>query len=121
MALAIMKILDDIAINHISTYFKLLSDPTRLKVLNILRDGERNVGNLTDIVGGSTANISKHLAMLAKQGFVTREARGTTVYYQIADPVIFDLCDLVCGHLAKQLAIHSALAARLDAHASNKK
>ena len=46
--------------------------------------------------------VSRHLALLTTHGLVARESRGTSVYYRIADPSVYQLCDLVCGNLARQ-------------------
>lgn len=108
-----METLDDIAIAHIANYFQALAEPMRLKVLNTLRSGERNVGELAELLGCTTANISKHLSLLAQSGFVAREARGNAVYYRIADPAIFDLCNLVCGQVGKRLAAQAEMATKL--------
>jgi DNA-binding transcriptional ArsR family regulator len=98
-----MEALDDRALDQVAEYFRALSEPLRLKLLNALREGPRNVGELTDLLGCSQANVSKHLALLSKIGLVEREARGTSVYYQIADPRTYQLCDLVCGQIAQRL------------------
>ena len=108
-----MDQLDDLAITHIAGYFQALSEPMRLKVLNALRSGDRNVGELADLLGCTTANISKHLSLLAKSGFVERETRGNAAYYRIADPAIFDLCNLVCGQIRKRLADQASAAAKM--------
>ena len=71
-------------------------------VLSLLRDGERNVGELAQACGYTSANISRHLAVLSKHGLVAREARGTSVYYRFADASVYALCDLVCGSIARQ-------------------
>jgi len=98
-----MEGLDDRALARVADYFKALAEPPRLKLLNALREGERNVTELTALLGCSQANVSKHLAMLADHGFVRRESRGTSVYYRIADPRTYQLCDLVCGQIAERL------------------
>ncbi len=97
-----MEKLSDQALAHVAQYFQALAEPTRLRILNTLRAGEHNVGDLTALCGCSTANVSRHLAALAKQGMVVREGRGTSVYYRIADAAIFELCDLVCCSIARQ-------------------
>ena len=84
-----------------ASYFQALSEPTRL-LLNLLRSGERNVGDLAQLTGYTSANVSRHLAFLMQQGLVGREARGTSVYYRIADASVYALCDLVCGSIARQ-------------------
>lgn len=91
------------AIAEVATYFQALSEPTRLHILNWLRQGERNVGELAQLCGFTAANISRHLAVLMQQGLVAREGRGTSVYYRIADESVYALCDLVCGNIARRL------------------
>jgi len=98
-----MQALDEGALGHVADYFRALSEPLRLRLLNALRDGPVNVGDLTLQLGCSQANVSKHLALLAKIGLVKRESRGTSVYYQIADPRTYEMCDLVCGQIAQRL------------------
>lgn len=91
------------ALVQVASYFQALSEPTRLTLLNLLRDGERSVGELAQLTGFTTANASRHLSLLCQRGLVTRESRGTSAYYRIADPSVFALCDLVCGNVAQQL------------------
>lgn len=97
-----MKSLPPEALEQVATYFQALSEPTRLRILNFLRDGERSAGELATLCGYTGANISRHMAMLTAQGLVAREARGTSVYFRIADQSVYDLCDLVCGNIARQ-------------------
>ena len=98
-----MKGMDRGALRQVAAYFQALSEPTRLQILNLLRDGERNVGALAQLCGYTAANISRHLSMLVQQGLVEREHRGTAVYYRIADPSGYALCDLVCGNIGRRL------------------
>jgi len=91
------------ALEKVAAYFQALSEPTRLTLLNLLRAGERNVGDLAQLSGYTAANVSRHMALLTQQGLVARESRGTSVYYRIADPSVYQLCDLVCGNLARHL------------------
>ena len=88
---------------EVAAYFQALSEPTRLQILNLLRSGERNVGEIAQDCGFTAANVSRHLTLLTKQGMVAREGRGTSVYYRIADESIYALCDLVCGNIARQM------------------
>jgi DNA-binding transcriptional ArsR family regulator len=105
----ILQALDDRALGHVAEYFRALSEPLRLKILNALRDRARNVGELTELLGSSQANVSKHLATLTRLGFVERSARGTSAYYRIVDPQIYQLCDLVCGQMAQRFASQAQL------------
>lgn len=91
------------ALEQVAGYFQALSEPTRLALLNLLRGGERKVGDLAQLSGFTAANVSRHLTLLTKHGLVARESRGTSVYYRIADESVYALCDLVCGSVARQL------------------
>ncbi|NNG16316.1 MAG: winged helix-turn-helix transcriptional regulator [Gemmatimonadales bacterium] len=83
--------------------FRALAEPMRLRLLNALRPRARSVGELVGLTGTSQANVSKHLQLLYKQGFVDREKDGTTIYYRIADPMVFEMCDLVCDGIQQDL------------------
>ena len=98
-----MEGLSEQALQQVAAYFRALSEPTRLQILNLLRSGERNVGEIAQLCGYTGANISRHLAYLMQQGLVARESRGTSAYYRIADESVYALCDLVCGSIARQL------------------
>ena len=97
-----MKNLPPEALQQVAAYFQTLAEPTRLRILNFLRQGEHNVGELAQLCGFTAANISRHLSLLTQHGLVARESRGTSVYYRIADPAVYSLCDLVCDNIAKQ-------------------
>jgi ArsR family transcriptional regulator len=85
-------------IDLVAERFRTLGEPTRLILLDQLRRGqERSVNQLVDATGAGQANVSKHLQILLAAGFVSRRKDGTTVYYRLADPTVFQLCDLVCG------------------------
>jgi DNA-binding transcriptional ArsR family regulator len=98
-----MERLSDEAIKHVAAYFTALSEPTRLRILNLLREQEQSVGALADLCNCSVANISRHLSLLTQRGLVRRESRGNSAFYSIADPSIYALCDLVCNSIARQL------------------
>ncbi|HEX5984558.1 MAG TPA: metalloregulator ArsR/SmtB family transcription factor [Solirubrobacterales bacterium] len=85
--------------------FRALSDPTRLRILDHLRSHEEaSVGELTETLGTSQQNVSKHLSALLAEGFVARRKRGTSSLYRIADPGVHELCDGVCAGIEAQLA-----------------
>jgi DNA-binding transcriptional ArsR family regulator len=87
----------------VAEYFKVLSEVSRLQVLCALRSGQKNVTEIMEITGLRHANISKHLQILAQVGIVSRHPQGVSVYYQIIDPAIFDICDIVCKSLETRL------------------
>ena len=88
----------------IADRFRVLAEPVRLRLLDSLRDGEATVGELAGRLGTSQQNVSKHLAVLVGAGLVGRERRGNRVMCHIADMEVFDLCELVCGGMARQIA-----------------
>jgi len=94
----------------IAERFRVLAEPMRVRLLDSLRDGEATVGELAERLGTSQQNVSKHLAVLVNAGLVARERRGTRAVCRIADPTVFDLCEAVCGGLARQVAdVHALL------------
>jgi DNA-binding transcriptional ArsR family regulator len=96
--------LDSTALEELARYFGALATPIRLKILDALMGGERNVGELTALTGCTQANVSKHLAVLAQNGMVGKRPSGTSVYYRIVDPRVHKLCALVCDSLGRRYA-----------------
>ena len=103
-----MSQLDEQVFGHVARFFQALAEPMRLKILNGLRDGEKNVSELVEVSGGTQANVSKHLALLRDAKIIKRESRGTKAYYSIADQRIYELCNLVCGQIASQMSLDAA-------------
>jgi len=95
--------LNDVNAALVAERFRTLGEPMRLRLLQALRDGERSVGELVEEVGAGQANVSKHLQLLHRMGFVQRRKEGTTALYRIADPNVFRLCELVCGGMRDEL------------------
>lgn len=87
----------------IAQRFRVLSEPTRLKLLDHLRDGSATVGELQDATGASQQNVSKHLGVLHGAGIVERTKVRNQVHYAISDPSVFDLCEHVYGGMRRQL------------------
>ncbi len=90
------------ALGLMANFFKVLSEVSRLQIVCSLKTGAKNVSEIVEETGLGQANVSKHLNMLTKAGIVTREPKGICVYYKIANPFLFDLCDLVCDVLSLQ-------------------
>lgn len=116
-----MEGLTNDALAQVASYFQALSEPTRLQIINLLREQERNVGELAQLCGYSSANISRHLTLLTQRGLVSRESRGNSAYYRIADPSVYDLCDLVCGSIARQFEISARRRAAFAASAPRRR
>jgi DNA-binding transcriptional ArsR family regulator len=88
----------------IAERFRVLAEPMRIKLLDELREGPATVGELQARIGASQQNVSKHLGVLLSARIVSRTKNGTSAVYEIADEGVFELCDLVCGGLRRQLA-----------------
>jgi DNA-binding transcriptional ArsR family regulator len=95
--------LPDDLIELIARRFHVLADPTRIKLLDLLRHGEASVQELTETIGSTQQNVSKHLGVLLQAGIVVRRKLGNYAYYSIADQGVFTLCEDVCGSLAEQV------------------
>ena len=92
-----MADLPDEALDQVADYFRALSEPTRLQILELLRKHERSVGELARLCGFSAANVSRHLAVLNRHGLVARRSRGNSALYRTGDEAVYALCDLACG------------------------
>ena len=90
-------------LDSVATRFRILGVPLRLQILNELANGERTVSALVEATGSTQPNVSKHLTTLLAHRLVRREKRGNLAYYSIADPAIFDLCEIVCGNIERAL------------------
>jgi len=84
---------------RIADVLKAMADPTRLKILHSLQQGERCVSDILEVVGGSQANVSKHLSVLKRAGLVESRRDGLNVFYEISDEGVFTICRNVCDSL----------------------
>lgn len=83
---------------------KVLTDPTRLMIVDSLRGGDRSVGDLADRIGVALPNASQHLAVMRKAGLVDGRRVGTTIVYRLAEPTIVDACDIVQRIVERRIA-----------------
>ena len=88
----------------IAQRFRIIGEPMRIRLLDALRDGPMTINELTDTVGATQQNVSKHIGVLAQANIVGREKDGNRVRCFIADQTVFELCELVCGGLRDQVA-----------------
>ncbi len=108
---AIAHPLPEDLVELIAQRFRALSEPTRIKLLDRLRDGEATVLELTASIGTTEQNVSKHLGVLHRAGIVARRKQGNFSYYSIDDEGFFDLCEHVCGSLRHRFeALHEIVA-----------
>ena len=90
-------------------FFKTLSHPARVAILDLLRDGEKSVNELTELLGADQSTISQQLARLRNGNLVDSRKEGTSVYYSIRDPMIFQLMDVAKELFSRQLISHQEL------------
>jgi DNA-binding transcriptional ArsR family regulator len=114
-----MKTFSDAVLTQVAAYFQVLAEPMRLKILNLLRSGDRTVGQVVEALEGNQANVSKHLRILLDAGIVSRRTEGTSAIYGITDPAIFDLCDIVCDRLAARFEAQNMLRESLTRRETN--
>ncbi len=93
----------------IAARLRVIGDPTRIRILDLLRDEELTVTEITDCLGTSQQNASKHLGLLLQAGILARRKQGNSSIYSIADAGVYELCEQVCGGLQLQLAELTAL------------
>ncbi len=93
----------------VARLFGILSEPSRLALLQALHDGPLTVSQLIDACCMKQANVSKQLAVLHDHALVKRKREGISVRYEIADPTIFALCDLVCRKMGRDAQCAVAL------------
>jgi DNA-binding transcriptional ArsR family regulator len=99
-----MARLTDASSQLVAKRFAALSDPTRLRMLDVLHErGEVSVGDLAAGVDTTYANASKHLAVLLAERMVGRRRDGARALYRIADPTLMRICDEVCAGIRVQL------------------
>jgi ArsR family transcriptional regulator len=75
-------------------FFKALSHPGRIKMLEALRDGEKTVAELQALLDDEPSSASQHLSILRMKNIVVGRKEGTSVYYSARDPLLFDLLDV---------------------------
>lgn len=94
-------------LEHVAMRLRALGEPMRLRILQCLAEGERTVGEVTELVGASQPNVSRHLATLEQAGWVERRRDGNRVFVRLCDQAAEDLCRHVCA-LARRQADETA-------------
>ena len=98
------KPLPDEFVEHVARRFAVLSDPTRIRLLDALHvNGEASVTELATRIDAPHANVSKHLNLLYAAGIVGRRKDGTRFIYALTDETVIEICDLVCDGVRRRL------------------
>jgi ArsR family transcriptional regulator len=87
-----------------AAFFRALGHPARVRILELLREGEHSVGQLQAELTLDSSGTSQHLAALRRAGLVTGRRQGTSVFYQVQDERVFDLLDTSRSLVAATLA-----------------
>ncbi len=90
-------------VQQVADYFSVLGEPMRLRILNLLRDGEKCVQDLVEATETSQANVSKHLKVMLQAGILSRRSEGTSAFYRVSDDLSYELCNLVCDRIASRI------------------
>jgi DNA-binding transcriptional ArsR family regulator len=93
------QVIPDDLLELMAVKFQMLADSTRLAILRALMEGEKSVGQVVTETGRGQANVSKHLKLLADSGLIHRRKEGLQVYYRLDDPLVEQLCNLVCSNI----------------------
>jgi len=92
---------------------KALAQPTRLRILELLRDGEKCICEIVPAINGEQSNISRHISLMQKSHLVTTRKDGVKVMVKVKDAKIFDILDRVSIILKDQMSEQSRLISAL--------
>lgn len=90
-------------------FFQALAHPTRVAIVEILRDGELSAGALIERLGVEQANASQHLTVLRSKHIVANRKVGNQVFYSVRDPLILEVLDVMRRYFYAQLAEGQAM------------
>lgn len=93
----------DEVLEAVASYFSLLSEPTRLKVLHAICERERSVGEIVVETGLTQTNVSRQLSALRARGVVGRRKNGSMVFYRVTDTTLVELCRAACVRIASRI------------------
>ena len=94
--------------------FQALAHPTRIAILDLLRQGELTVGAFAERLGLEQANLSQHLAILRAKQMVTTRKAGNQVFYAVRDPLIWKMLDLMLRYFQKQVGESMAMLEEME-------
>src|SRR5258708_38296583 len=97
-----------------ATLFRVVGRPARVRILELLREGERSVGALQSELGLDSGGTSQHLAALRRIGLVTARRDGTSVFYRVEDDGVFDLLAVARAIISRRLAMEQSLLHELE-------
>ena len=87
----------------VAGYFAMLAEPTRLKIMHSICEGERTVNEIVSVTGIGQTNVSRDLGLMRRHGVVERRRAGNMVFYRVADQTMPNLCRAVCAGIAASM------------------
>ena len=90
----------DPVFHAVASYFSVLSEPTRLRIMHAICETEKTVSQIVADVGATQTNVSRHLSLMFRAGVLARRKEGNLVYYRVADPSMVEICRTVCNRIA---------------------
>lgn len=103
----------DEVFDAVASYFSVLSEPTRLKIMHAVCDGEQAVAQIVAATGATQTNVSRHLGLMHRHGVLARRREGNQIYYRVADETMVELCRSVCNRIATTIDDRGPLKRRL--------
>lgn len=94
---------NDEMMNVMAQRFKAMSEPLRLKILQLLKEGERSVGEIAESLNLKPGTASANLTAMAKAGLVSARREGVKIYYHIANEMILQICDVACACIRREI------------------
>lgn len=95
--------------------FQVLANPTRIHIVECLRDGELSVGSIVERTGVEPANVSQHLAMLRTKGLVVKRKVGNQAFYALRDPLLYEVLDTMKRYFRAHLEEATEMLKRMEA------
>ena len=96
-------------------FFKALGHPARIRILEVLRDGERPVGELIPEVGIESSHLSQQLGLMRRANLVQSRKVGAAVYYSVGEPMLFELLEVAKRIITASLAETQELLEQMQA------
>ena len=93
----------DPVFDAVASYFSVLSEPTRLRIMHAICETEKPVSRIVEDIGSTQTNVSRHLSLMFRAGVLSRRKEGNQVYYRVADDAMVEICRTVCNRIAGQM------------------
>lgn len=90
----------DPVFDAVASYFSVLSEPTRLRIMHAICETEKSVSQIVEEIRSTQTNASRHLSLMYRSGVLARRKEGSQVYYRVADASMIEVCRTVCNQIA---------------------